>query len=176
MLFEFLERIKGNKVDEQEEEVRTMLKSAKIEQPQEEGIGHRVYRTTHVIGAIADKEKARPHGLGNGNGNGKKKKNGLGTGIPRDVDVSGASADDKAVIPTLPEGALSVAAGAAPEHKKIYIFHWPTMVYIGYDVVGSESHYEGEYLIMYYKPVMKEGFKQKLTIDAPGKREVVLSR
>ena len=170
-LFEFLERVRGNKVEEQEKEVRSMLKSAKIEQPQEEGIGHRVYRTTHVIGAIASKEKAKPHGLGNGNGNGKKK-NGLGTGIPRDVDVSGTTADDKAVIPTLPEGALSVAAGAAPEHKLLYVFHWPTMVYIGYDVVGSERYYEGEYLIMYYKPEMKEGFKQKLTIDAPGKRRV----
>lgn len=175
MLFNFLERIKGNKAEDNEQEVRSMLDSAKIEQPREEGIGHKVYRTTHVIGAIADKEKPKPHGLGNGNGNGKKK-SGLGTGIPRDVDVSGASADDKAVIPTLPEGALSVAAGAAPEHKLLYIFHWPTMVYIGYDVVGSERHYEGEYLIMYYKPAMHEGFKQKLTIDAPGKQEVELSR
>jgi hypothetical protein len=170
MVFEFLERIRGNKAEEKEKEVKELLKSARIEEPQEEGIGHRVYRTTHIIGAPAKKERAKPHGLGNGNN--KKKKNGIGTGIPRDVDVSNTGPDDKAIIPTLPEGALSVAAGAAPDHERIYIFHWPTMVYIGYDVVGSEEHYEGEYLIMYYKPKLKEGFKRKLTIDAPPKNAV----
>ena len=164
-MFAFLERIRGNK--EEEDIGRVPVEDVKIA-PKEEGIGSRIYRTTHVIGDITKKE-AKPHGLGNGNGNGKKK--GLGTGIPRDLDFSKVSAEDGAIIPTLPEGALSIAAGAAPEHERIYIYHWPTMVYIGYDVVGSERYYR-DYLILLYKPEMKNGYSTKLTIDAPGKDEV----
>lgn len=165
MLFEFLRK------EKKEEEKRPIVKSSKVEAPVEEGIGSRVYRTTHIIGAVAEKEKAKPHGLGNGNGNGKKK-NGIGTGLPRDLDVSKVTAEDKAVLPPLPEGCLSVAAASSlPEHR-IHIFHWPSMVYMGYDVKGSERYYEGAYLITYYLPKMKNGFSNKLTIDAPGKEDV----
>ena len=170
MVFEFLRRNKKEETDEGK-----VLTNTRIEAPKEEGIGHRVYRTTHIIGHSAKKEEAKPHGLGNGNGNGNgngKTKNGIGTGIPRDLDMSKVTADDKALLPPLPEGCLSVAAAASlPEHR-IHIFHWPSMVYMGYDVKGSERYYEGKYLIMYYLPEMKSGFSNKLTIDAPAKNEV----
>ena len=179
-MFSFLERIRG-KGEEREEAKSDPLKSTRIdwtpdgtETPAEEGIGSRIYRTTHVIGEVSKKE-AKPHGLGNGDGNGNGKKKGLGTGIPRDLDFSKVEANDKAVIPTLPEGALSIAAGASAEENRIYIFHWPTMVYIGYDVKGSEPHYR-EYLILLYKPNMVHGFSTKLTIDAPAKNEVEVLR
>ena len=165
MLFEFLRK---EKKEERPDPIP--VKDAKFERPKEEGIGSRVYRTTHIIGTISEKEKAKPHGLGNGT-NGKKK-NGIGTGVPRDLDMSKVTAEDKAVLPPLPEGCLSVAAASSlPEHR-IHIFHWPTMVYMGYDVKGSERHYEGTYLIMYYLPKLTEGFSRKLTIDAPGKDDV----
>ena len=110
---------------------------------------------THLSGVLEKPKKGKPLGA-NGKNNGKR-----------------ISKESEKIAAKLPAGVLSVGALVSTEEDRIHIFHWPTMVYIGFDIKENEEHYLNDYLIMHYLPKMKNGFGQKLTIDAPGKSEVV---
>ena len=119
----------------------------------------KIVRTTHNIG-VTERKTGTALGIeglvkgGNGNGAAKKKK-------PLWKEVT-----QKETLVALPDGALSVEADVVPKDQRIFIFEWPTMVYVGYDVNTSADDYE-DYLVMFYRPKMKVAFGNKLAIDVP---------
>lgn len=119
--------------------------------------GDGVIRTTHDLGLPAPKVAA-PLGIeglkSGGNGTSKKKEP-----LYREITK-------KDTLVPLPDGALSVEADLVPKEERLFVFEWPTMIYVGYDIRGTEEQYE-EYLVMYYKPEMRPQFGNKLAIHAP---------